>query len=175
MEDDVVLRPGGPADLAALTDLYNHYVVETPFTFDTRPFATEERRAWLEQFSESGPHRLIVAERPAGVGQAGQLLGFVSSHAFRVKAAYDTSIETTIYLDPTAVGRGVGTRLYAALFEALRGEDLHRAYAGIAQPNPASTALHEKLGFTQVALYHEVGRKFDRYWDVAWFERHLGS
>jgi len=170
MREDVVLRPGGPADLPALTDIYNHYVIETPITFDIEPFSVEGRRPWLEQFTDDGPHRLLVAEAPTG-----HLLGYASSHAFRYKPAYDTSIETTVYLAPSATGRGFGTRLYAALFEALRGQDLHRAYAGVAQPNPASMGLHEKLGFKQVALYHEVGRKFGRYWDVAWLERTLGD
>jgi phosphinothricin acetyltransferase len=66
-----------------------------------------------------------------------------------------------------------GTRLYTALFEALRGQDLHRALAGVTLPNPASVALHRRLGFERAALYREVGRKFDRYWDVAWFQKDL--
>jgi len=68
----------------------------------------------------------------------------------------------------------VGTRLYAALFESLREQDIHRAFAGIALPNPASVALHERFGFKRVALFTEQGRKFDRYWDVAWYEKALG-
>ena len=68
---------------------------------------------------------------------------------------------------------GVGSSLYAELFDALRDQDLHRAIAGIALPNPASVALHGRFGFTQVARFTEQGRKFGRYWDVAWFERAL--
>jgi phosphinothricin acetyltransferase len=92
-----------------------------------------------------------------------------------VKPAYDTSVEVTIYLAPDAGGCGVGTRLYKALFEALADEDLHRAYAGIAQPerNEASVRLHERFGFRHVGTYREVGRKFGRYWDVAWYEKEL--
>jgi phosphinothricin acetyltransferase len=71
--------------------------------------------------------------------------------------------------------RGAGSRLYDGLFKALEGEDVHRAYAGIALPNPASIALHERFGFKRVAHLTEQGRKFDRFWDVAWYEKPIGA
>jgi len=73
------------------------------------------------------------------------------------------------------VGKGAGSKLYAELFRALEAEDLHRAYAGIALPNPASIALHERFGFKRVAHFTEQGRKFGRYWDVDWYEKPLGE
>jgi len=100
--------------------------------------------------------------------------GYASSSRYRIKPAYETSIETSIYLAPEATGKGIGTKLYAALFDALRGEDVHRAYAGISLPNPASIALYEKFGFKRAGLYTEQGRKFGRYWDVAWYEKAFG-
>ena len=84
-------------------------------------------------------------------------------------------METSVYLAPGATGKGTGGTLYAELFKAIEGEDVHRAYAGIALPNPASIALHEKFGFKRVALFTEHGRKFGRYWDVAWYEKPLGG
>lgn len=75
----------------------------------------------------------------------------------------------------TPCGRGVGTLLYKELFEALVGEDLHRAYAAIALPNEPSVRLHDAFGFRHVGTYTEVGRKFGRYWDVAWYEKALLS
>jgi phosphinothricin acetyltransferase len=104
----------------------------------------------------------------------GRLIGYASSSRFREKPAYETSVETSIYVTPDAIGRGAGSRLYAELFHSLEGEDVHRAYAGIALPNPASVALHERFGFKRVAHFTEQGRKFGRYWDVAWFEKLLG-
>ncbi|MER6351291.1 N-acetyltransferase family protein [Streptomyces sp. NPDC001634] len=163
------VRPGVEDDLEALTDIYNHYVRETPITFDTAVFTPEERRPWLLSHPEDGPHRLMVAVAPGSQ----EILGYATSSAFRPKPAYTTSVEVTIYLAPHATGRGVGTLLYKALFEALAGEDLHRAYAGIAQPNEASARLHEHFGFRHVGTYREVGRKFGRYWDVAWYEKEL--
>ncbi|MFI5854941.1 GNAT family N-acetyltransferase [Streptomyces parvulus] len=166
---DVQVRPGAEADLEALTDLYNHYVRETPVTFDTVPFTARERRAWLLSHPEDGPHRLRVATD----ADSQRILGYATSSPFRAKPAYGTSVETTVYVAPGAGGRGIGTLLYTSLFEALAGEDLHRAYAGIAQPNEASARLHARLGFRHVGTYREVGRKFGRYWDVAWYEKPL--
>ncbi|MFM9448753.1 GNAT family N-acetyltransferase [Streptomyces acidiscabies] len=166
---EVQVRPGVEADLAALTELYNHYVRETPITFDTAVFTVEERRPWLLSHPEDGPYRLMVATDT----DSQEILGYATSSPYRPKAAYSTSVEVTVYVAPGAGGRGVGTLLYKALFEALAGEDLHRAYAGIAQPNEASTRLHERFGFQHLGTYREVGRKFGRYWDVAWYEKAL--
>ncbi|MEV0845303.1 N-acetyltransferase family protein [Streptomyces sp. NPDC049954] len=163
------VRTGVKADIGQLTDLYNHYVRETPITFDTRPFTPEERLPWLLAHPPQGPYRLLVAV--AG----DRILGYATSSPFRPKPAYVTSVEVSVYVRPDAGRRGVGSRLYEALLAALEGEDLHRAYAGIALPNEASVALHERFGFRHLGTYAEVGRKFGRYWDVAWYERALGS
>ncbi|WP_206506318.1 GNAT family N-acetyltransferase [Streptomyces chrestomyceticus] len=166
---EVQVRTATEADLGSLTDLYNHYVRETPITFDTEPFTPEQRRSWLLSHPEDGPHRLLVARGRT----CRSLLGYVTSTPFRIKPAYATSVEVSVYCAREAVGRGVGTLLYKALFEALADEDVHRAYAGIALPNEASVRLHTRFGFRHVGTYGEVGRKFGRYWDVAWYEKHL--
>ncbi|MEU1000915.1 GNAT family N-acetyltransferase [Streptomyces tibetensis] len=166
---EVQVRPGVEGDLEALTVLYNHYVGETAITFDTAIFTPEERRPWLLSHPEDGPHRLMVATEP----DTQEILGYATSSPFRMKPAYATSVETTVYVAPGAGRRGVGTLLYTALFEALSGEDIHRAYAGIVPPNEASVHLHERFGFRHVGTYREVGRKFGRYWDVAWYEKPL--
>ncbi|GAB2754667.1 GNAT family N-acetyltransferase [Streptomyces bullii] len=170
---EVQVRPGTEEDLQALTDLYNHYVRETAITFDTAIFAPEERRPWLLSHLEDGPYRLMVATGADTDTDTRKVLGYATSSPFRAKPAYATSVETSVYVAPDAGRRGVGTLLYKALFEALAGEDLHRAYAGIAQPNEASARLHERFGFRYVGTYREVGRKFGRYWDVAWYEKEL--
>ncbi|OIJ67614.1 GNAT family N-acetyltransferase [Streptomyces mangrovisoli] len=166
---EVQVRPGAETDLDALTEIYNHYVRETPITFDTVPFTPEERRPWLLSHPEDGLYRLKVAVAT----DSQRILGYATSSAYRAKPAYATSVETTVYVAPDAGRRGIGTLLYASLFEALADEDLHRAYAGIAQPNEASARLHERFGFRYVGTYREVGRKFGRYWDVAWYEKDL--
>lgn len=162
------MRPAREADLPRLTEIYNHYVRTSPATFDIEPFTLEHRRAWLEQFSESGPYRLFVAE------EDGALFGYAGTTPFRPKAAYETTVEATVYCAPDAIGYGIGGRLYEALFDSVRGEDLRMAMAGITLPNPASVALHRRFGFRLSGIMHEVGRKMGRYWDVAWYEKRLG-
>ena len=105
----------------------------------------------------------------------GRAIGYASSSRFHQKAAYETSVETSVYLAHESVGRGAGSRLYEVLFRHLDREDVHRAYAGIALPNPASIALHERFGFKRAAHFTEQGRKFGRYWDVAWYEKPIGE
>ena len=163
------VRPGAEDDLEAINDIYNHYVKETHFTFDIEPVTIEARREWFSHYDTTGRYRLMVAVLD------GAVVGFACSSRFRPKAAYETSVETTIYLAADAVSRGAGSRLYAELFKALEAEDVHRAYAGISLPNPASVAVHERFGFKRVAHFTEQGRKFDRYWDVAWYEKPIGT
>jgi phosphinothricin acetyltransferase len=168
--DPTRIRPAAPDDLPELVRIYNHYVVETPITFDTTPFDVDGRRPWFDGFSGTGPHRLWVAE------EGGAVRGYASSSPFRSKPAYASTVETTIYLDASALGRGIGRKLYSHLLEGLRAEpDLHRAVAGITMPNPASVALHEELGFQIVGTFRQVGFKQDRYWDVRWYEKSLSN
>ena len=127
-----------------------------------------ERRAWFDDHRDSGPHRLLVA-----TDARNRCLGYASSSRWRPKPASDTTVETSVYCHPEALGRGCGTALYAALFAVLASEDVHRVVAGVSLPNPASVSLHERFGFRPVGVFHSVGRKFDRFWDVAWFERPL--
>ena len=165
---NLTVRGGREDDLPRLNEIYNHYVINTPTTFDFEPISMDARRAWFARFASTGTHRLFVAV------ERGAVLGYADSHQFRVKKAYDTTVETTVYCAPEATGRGIGRLLYTALFDALRGADLRMAVAGITLPNDASVALHERFGFTRTGVFHEVGRKFDRYWDVAWYEKRLG-
>ncbi len=164
----VEIRPATASDLESINDIYNQYIRETHYTFDLEPMTMEVRSEWFNHYSDKGRHRLMVAQ--AG----GRVIGYASSSRFRPKHGYDTSVETSIYLAPESVGRGAGSRLYEALFKSIEHEDVHRAYAGITLPNPASIALHERFGFKRVAHFTEQGRKFDRYWDVAWYEKPLG-
>ena len=156
-----------PSDLAGLNRIYNHYVLETAATFDLEPWSLERRQGWFDNFKSPGPLQAFAAV--AGT----ELVGYAYSAAHRSRPAYRTSVETSVYLHPEWPRRGIGTRLYQALFDALASEDLHRAYAGIALPNPGSIALHERFGFRNIGTYEEVGRKFERFWSVLWMEKEL--
>jgi len=164
---EMTIRPANRADLPRLTEIYNYYVINTPITFDLEAFSVEARTPWFEEHSDRGRHRLLVAV------EDGNVIGYATSSRFRTKAAYDPTVESSIYCAPEATGRGIGSKLYAALFEAIAGEDVNRIVAGATIPNDASIALHRRLGFRVVGTYSEVGRKFGRFWDVTWMERSL--
>lgn len=168
MTNDLTIRPGEARDIAALVGIYNHYVVNTPITFDTDAFAVGARTQWFTQFANTGPHRLLVGQLDDDI------VGYATSVRFKDKPAYRTSVETTIYIHADKLGRGYGTKLYGALLAELVAEPgVHRAYGGVTLPNPESVALHERLGFRCVATYTEVGFKLNKYWDVSWYEKAL--
>jgi phosphinothricin acetyltransferase len=161
------IRHAEQADLPALLDIYNHYVVHTPATFDIEPRTLAQRQAWLDEFAPGGRHQCFVAiidSKP---------VGYACSHRFKEKAAYDPTISTSIYLAPDMHRRGIGRTLYSTLFEALKDEDIHRAYGGITQPNEASVGLHLAMGFRHIGTETQVGRKFGKFWDVALYERQM--
>src|SRR5688500_150583 len=123
VDTPIVVRDATGDDLAALTDIYNHYVLTSPATFDTRPFSVEERRdTWFIHYNTEGPHRLLVA----AVGP--RILGYATSSQFRPKPAYVTTVATSVYCSPSETGKGVGSLLYRRLFDCLDGLDLHRPW-----------------------------------------------
>jgi len=154
-------------DLPRVTEIYNYYVVHTPITFDVKPWTVEQRMGWFEQFDTVGRYRLLVAEKD------GVVVGYAGTTRFRPKAAYDTTVETTIYRAPQLDREGIGKSLYSALFAALAEEDIHRIVAGYVLPNPASAALHARFGFKAIGVFTENGYKLGRFWDVCWMERPL--
>jgi phosphinothricin acetyltransferase len=162
---EIMVRPAERSDLARITEIYNFYVLNTPVTFDVEAHIVERREPWFAQFGATGRYRLLVAEVD------GIVLGYAGTTRFRPKAAYETTVETTIYCAQDAVGKGIGKRLYAELFEVLKGQDIHRFVAGYALPNAATEALHRRFGFKVVGVFSENGRKFGKYWDVCWVER----
>lgn len=163
------LRRAVRSDVPVLLAIYNHYVVNTHITFDLEPRTLEQRLAWFDLFASCGRHQCFVAERGSAP------IGWACSGPFKERAAYDTSVETSVYLAPPETGKGIGARLYALLFDSLSRADVHRAYGGVSQPNPASARLHERMGFARMGTYREVGRKFGRFWDVHIYERPIQS
>jgi len=162
-----VIRFAQPRDLDQITEIYNYYVVNTAITFDTIPWTTKDRQAWLQQFEGNSRYACFIIEMDE------KILGYTCSSKLRPKPAYDSSVETTIYLHQDAAGKGYGRILYQHLLTHLESQNLHRCYGIIALPNEASVALHESLGFKQVGVLTEVGLKFGKYWDTVWLEKPL--
>jgi phosphinothricin acetyltransferase len=165
--NDVLIRRCEQGDLRPLLDIYNYYVANTPITFDIEPRTLEQREAWFAGFADGGRYQCFIAVRD------GVPIGWASSGRFNERAAYDPSILTSVYLAPDETGKGVGRLLYQTLFAALADVDAHRAYAGITLPNEPSERLHRSFGFYRYGVTRETGRKFGRYWDVAWYEKPL--
>lgn len=160
------IRPAERRDLAPITEIYNHYVIGSHATFDVDTFTEQAREPWFATF-DGARYQCWVAD------DGGRVLGYACSAPLKPKAAYQTSVEVSVYVAPDTHRRGLGRALYGALLPALENRDVHRAYALIAQPNEPSMALHAAFGFRPVSHLSEVGRKFDRYWDVVWLEKAL--
>ncbi|WP_193607747.1 GNAT family N-acetyltransferase [Nocardioides lijunqiniae] len=159
MSEESRVRPATRADLAGIKAIYDHQVLTSTSTFETTPPPLDYWTARLES-TERGDHLLVAVE-----GE--RLLGYAYSASYRPRPAYARTRETSVYLAPEAAGRGLGRRLYDDLLAALRADDVHTVLAVVAQPNPASEALHRACGFEQVGLLPEVGFKLDRWIDTA--------
>ena len=161
-----MIRPATTADAEALVNIYNHYITDTVITFEETTLTAADFTARIQKVLEGG-YPYFVAE------EEGRILGYSYASQFRARVSYRYTVESTVYLDHTLTGRGTGTQLYAALIEELKMRGYHLALGGITLPNPASVALHEKMGFSKVAHFHEVGFKFDQWLDVGFWELKL--
>ncbi len=157
-----LVRPAAAADLPAIARIYGTAVRTSVATFD---LTDPPNSYWTHKISSSvsGDHLLVAEDGP-------DVVGYAYSGAFRSRPAYAQTRETSVYLAPEAVGSGLGTLLYSQLLSLLRTDGIHLVVAVIAQPNSASVALHEKLGFELVGTLREVGRKFDRWIDTRWYQ-----
>jgi L-amino acid N-acyltransferase YncA len=157
-----MLRQCTVRDAAQICDIYNYYVRETVVTFEESPVLEEDMAQRIAEVTSRLPW--LVWETDAGI------VGYAYATPWKARAAYRHSAESSIYLAPNATGQGFGTLLYKGLIAELRKTELHCVIGGAALPNPASASLHEKLGFQKVAEFRQVGYKFDRWIDVAYWE-----
>jgi len=161
----VTTRIATTADAAACVAIYRPLVETTAVSFEATVPSVEEFAARIEK-SLSG-WTWLVTEKD------GRCIGYAYGHAHRERAAYRWSVEVTIYVAAGHRGQGVGSELYRRLFTDLASLGYCNAYAGVTQPNEASMALHRSVGFEYIGTFRSVGRKFDRWHDVAWFQRQL--
>jgi len=149
-------------DAPAICEIYNHYILESPATFEEAPLAPDEMRQRILEVTEA--HPWFVYE------QDDRLLGYAYSRKWRERAAYRYSVEAGVYLDPSATGKGIGSALFQALLAELCARQFHCVIGGVALPNEASVALLNKFGFRQVAHFKETGYKFGRWIDVGYWQ-----
>ena len=156
------VRAATPRDAAAICAIYNHYVVNSWFTFEEEPVSVGEMATRIRDLTASMPW--FVA------GRGGEIVGYAYGNKWKDRAAYRLSAEVTIYLDREFTGRGIGLVLYTRLIDELLARGFHTIIGGIALPNPASQRLHENAGFKKVAHFEGVGLKFGRWIDVGYWQ-----
>ncbi|MFI4981373.1 MAG: arsinothricin resistance N-acetyltransferase ArsN1 family B [Nevskiales bacterium] len=161
MNGTIRIREAQARDATMIAAIYAPYVRDTTVSFEVEPPAPEEMGRRLAAIGARYPW--LVAE------QGGRVIGYAYAGEHRSRAAYRWDVDVAVYLAADAHRRGVGRRLYLALFEVLRRLGHVNAYAGIALPNDASVGLHETLGFVPVGIYRQVGYKHGGWHDVGWW------
>ena len=153
-----MIRTLRPEDAPAIAAIYAHYVAETTISFETVP-------PTIEQMEERLTH--IIQHYPAVVWEEdGEILGYSYAHAWKERAAYAHSWETSIYLAPKAMHRGIGRALMLELINRSKAQGCHVLIACITGDNAGSRKFHEKLGFSPASHFKQVGYKFGRRLDV---------
>jgi len=159
-------RPARPEDAGQLAEIYNHYVLTSTITFEEEPVSASEMAARIRGI-QSLSYPWLVATA------ANDLLGYAYAGKWKARAAYRHASEITVYVRAGQERSGVGSALYHQLLPALKACGVHAAIGGVALPNDASVRLHEKFGFEKCAHFPEVGFKFNRWIDVAYWQRLL--
>jgi phosphinothricin acetyltransferase len=162
---NVRIRPATVDDLAAINDIYNHYVLHSTCTYQTEPETIEARRAWFANHGEK--HPVTVAE------EDGRVVGWGSLSRFHARAAYGRTVENSVYVDPLLHRRGIGRLLLNDLIERAGVLGHHTIIAGIDAEQTASVSIHGATGFVRVALLNEVGFKFGRWLHVIYMQKIL--
>ncbi len=161
-----MIRAATLDDASALVAIYNHFVDHTIVTFEEAPVSAADFARRMQAVMDAAlPY--LVAER------GGVVVGYACATRWKERSGYRHSVESTVYLAPDEAGHGLGTALYEALFARLTSWGAHAVMGGIALPNEASVALHEKLGMRKVAHFEAVGLKFGRWIDVGYWQRVL--
>ena len=157
---------GGRQDVPTLLAIYNHYILHSTSTFEIEPLslATMAERVVAKQRH----HNWLVAEAQ------GQVVGYSYYGTFNSRAAYNHTVDLSVYVAPEQVGQGWGQRLGAGAIAAAQAQGFREMVSLITRPNPPSLALHRRLGFHPVGHLTQVGYKFDQYLDVAIWQRSLG-
>jgi L-amino acid N-acyltransferase YncA len=160
------IRTATPEDGAAVAAIYAPIVAQTSISFETEPPDAQEMRSRIEKTLASLPW--LVAEDAAGT-----VCGYAYASKHRERAAYQWSVDTTVYVREDMHGRGVGRALYGRLLPLLAELGYFQAFAGIALPNTGSVGLHEAVGFEAIGVYRNVGFKNGEWRDVGWWQKSL--
>ena len=156
-------------DAPAIHAIYAPYVAETVISFELSPPTVAEMAARIKKTVGKFPWLVYVPDGSA------EVVGYAYASAHRERAAYQWSVDVSVYVSPQHQRRNIGRGLYTALFELLRAQGFVNAYAGIALPNAGSVGVHEAVGFVPLGVYREVGYKLGDWHDVGWWSLRLGE
>ena len=159
-----LIRPAQQQDLPALLAIYNHEILNGVATFDLQPRSLAERQSWFDEHNKNN-HPLLVAE------QNGEVLGYASLSRYAEKAAYNSTVELSVYIAPSARRQGIASQLMHAVIELAKKDNAtHLIVSLITGTNQASISLHQKFGFNKVGTLHQVGYKHQQFLDVHIYE-----
>jgi len=158
-------RTAQPSDAQCIASIYNYYVTNTTVTFEEKEVEVEEMQDRIKSISAKSPYLVIEAEN--------EVVGYAYATEWKARSAYRFSAEVTIYLHHQKTGAGLGSILFSAFLAELKKTNLHVLVGGIALPNIASVALHEKFGFMKIAQFEEIGFKHGKWIDVGYWELKL--
>lgn len=172
----LIIRSATAEDAPAILAIYAPYVSDTVISFETTPPSVDEMAQRIQKTTGRFPWLVCVADEQENSESASQesnrplpIVGYAYASAHRERAAYQWSVDVSVYVNPNFHRRSIGRGLYTALFELLRLQGYVNAYAGITLPNPASVGIHTALGFQPVGVYQQVGYKFGSWHDVGWW------
>ena len=149
-------------DAGEISEIYNHYILNSIATFETIAIGVEEMQNRIRLVQQNFPWLVFESD--------GEILGYAYATEWKARRAYKRTVESTVYLRQDAFNKGIGTKLYKALLKELKKMKVHAVIGGISLPNDASIALHEKFKFEKVAHFKEVGFKFNKWIDVGYWE-----
>lgn len=152
-------------DEQEISDIYNYYITDTVITFEEEPLTALQMRERIDSYMAGYPWLVYELD--------GQIVGYSYANKFHQRAAYRFTAEVTVYVRHGHKRRGIGKALYSSLFEHLANSNCHTVLAAIALPNEDSVGLHEAFGFKKVGHFSEVGRKFDQWIDVGYWQKNL--
>ncbi len=161
------LRFVTPDDTKEILEIYSHYIENTAITFECEVPNEAAFLMRIKTISENYPYLVATLNK--------KVIGYAYATRFRERKAYDWAVETTVYVNDTHKGKGIGKKMYRKLLDLLTAQGFVMAYACITCPNFTSDALHSSLGFSQVGIFTNSGYKFDTWHDIVWYEKKLNS
>jgi phosphinothricin acetyltransferase len=157
-----MIREATREDAMKIAEIYNYFIRNTVVSFEEEETSGQD---FIDRMA-----RFPIKEYPWFVYEEdGELLAYAYAIPWKTRSAYRNSAETSIYVKHGFEGRGIGKKLYSYLIDYMIAQKMHVVIGGIALPNDGSVALHEKMGFKKVAHFEQVGYKFDKWIDVAYW------